>query len=205
MTTALIIVDPENDFCPPRKDYPNPTLVVPRGDEIVPPLNDMIAHARKHGWHIFVTFDWHPEDTEHFKKFGRHCVAGTKGAEPHPDLNLNLRFERSNTFIIIKGDKKKDDSFSGFDGHSEDGKSLLEILSSLGITELLIGGLATDYCVKATVLDALKHHFVVTLLTDACRALNEEDGKQAIREMEEAGAYTTTTCDFLRLSVNGCA
>ncbi|MBI2048093.1 MAG: isochorismatase family protein [Parcubacteria group bacterium] len=185
MTAALIVVDVQKDFCK------GGALAVPHGDEVVPLINKMIAHARKRGWPIFFTFDWHPEDTEHFKENGgvwpKHCVQGTKGAEPHQDLAVCLKLYKS--FMIAKGTKKKGDALSGFEGCTLDGKSLLEILISCGVTELYIGGLATDYCVKATALDARKYHLVTHLLVDACRAVNvnPDDGAHALVAMAKAG------------------
>ena len=189
MTAALIVVDVQKDFCK------GGALAVPHGDEVVPLINKMIAYARKNDWSVFFTFDWHPEDTEHFKENGglwpKHCVQGTRGAEPHKDLDVCLKLYKS--FMVAKGDRKKVDGFSGFDGHVDDGRSFLEILISLGVTELYIVGLATDYCVKATALDARRYGFITRVLVDACRAvnLNPDDGAHALVEMAKAGVMLT--------------
>ncbi|MFQ3611939.1 MAG: isochorismatase family protein, partial [Fimbriimonadales bacterium] len=133
--------------------------------------------------------DWHPANTQHFAEFGGkwppHCIQGTHGAEFHPDLRLPV-----GTVILSKGTSTTDDGYSAFEGHTDDGKTLLQLLDERGVQTLLVGGLATDYCVRASVLDALKHGFRVQLLTDAIRGVNlqPEDSARALAEMQQAGA-----------------
>ena len=177
--TALIMVDVQNDFCP------GGSLAVAEGDKIVEQLNLLQQKVDV----VVATRDWHLPMTKHFKVGGGmwpvHCVERTNGAEFHPELKLD------NAVVFSKGmDPDDDGGYSGFDGITEDGVSLEIFLRSKRITHLLIGGLATDYCVKATVLDALKRGFKVTLECDAIRSvdLNPGDGERAIKEMTDAGA-----------------
>ena len=194
--TALLIVDVQNDFCP------GGSLAVPNGDEVVEPLNLMIERFRKDDRPIFASIDWHPEVTNHFQPYGGpwpvHCVQGTGGALFHRNLRLTL-----DTVIVSKGTKKDDDAYSAFQGSayrwgsgggtnmSTPGQyGLLELLQARGVETLFIGGLATDYCVKATVLDACRLGYKVYVLFHACRAVNlqPDDGRKAFAEMLEAGA-----------------
>jgi|SRR6266850_1828196 len=174
---ALIVVDVQNDFCP------GGTLAVAHGDEVVPPLNKLIAEFLQRGDPVFKSRDWHPPTTKHFADFGGtwpvHCVQGTKGAEFHPDLTDDARIQ-----IISKG-LGDEDTYSAFDG-----TDLAAQLHKLGVDEVLVGGLATDYCVKNTALDALKEGFAVKALTNAMRPVDLQpgDGERAIEEMRRAGA-----------------
>lgn len=186
--TVLILVDAQIDFCP------GGALPVPNGDEVVPLLNKAVAHAKEHGWLIVASRCWHPEVVpgpevpEHFKKWPVHCVEGTEGAAFHPDLNV------SGAIIISKGIGADEDAYSAFDGHTPEGVSLLFLLSKHGIRKVYIGGLATDYCVKATALDAVKY-FETYVLIDACRAVNvrEEDDTKAIQDMQRCGVLFLDT------------
>ena len=188
---ALLIVDVQNDFCP------GGSLAVKGGDGVVGPLNMEIQKFLAKGNLIFASRDWHPKETNHFKTFGgtwpEHCVQGTKGAEFHPDLRLP-----GGVTIISKGTQKDEDAFSAFQGKDDFGKPLLDILRDNGIEVIYVGGLATDYCVKATVLDALKFGFKVKVLMDACRGvnLNEGDDIKALREMIQAGADLFLATNF---------
>lgn len=178
---ALIVVDVQNDFCPEG------SLPVPDGDRVVAPLNSMVNRFRKNRQMIIATRDWHPEKTSHFKKWPPHCIQGTKGAEFHPDLDL------VGAAIVEKGLGVHDDAYSGFDGQTSDGEDIYQVIRRADSRDLpitvYIGGLATDYCVKHTVLDALKLGFKVYLLLDACRAVNLKptDEADAIKEMKSAG------------------
>jgi len=180
---ALLIVDVQNDFCPGGK------LAVPQGDKIVPVLNKYIKIFSQKKLPIFFSRDWHPQKTSHFKKFGGiwpvHCVQNTKGAEFHPKLKIPKE-----AIIISKGMDPQKDSYSAFDGEDRYGQALHNILMILGIKELYIGGLATDYCVKATVLEALKRGFKVKLLLDAIKGVDikPKDSFEAIEEMKQKGA-----------------
>jgi nicotinamidase/pyrazinamidase len=180
---ALLIVDVQNDFCP------GGALAVADGDRVVPALNRYIERFQKSRLPIFVTRDWHPEKTKHFKTYGGiwppHCIQGTKGAEFRADLRLGAE-----AVVVSKGMGTDEDSYSGFDGMDDPGTGLAELLRAQGVGRLFVGGLATDYCVKHTVLDGLKQGFRVVLLEDAARAVNLEpgDGEYAIEAMAQAGA-----------------
>ena len=174
---ALIVVDVQNDFCP------GGTLAVAQGDEVVAPLNKLIEEFLERGEPVFKSRDWHPEKTRHFAAYGGtwpvHCVQNTKGAEFHPKLIDDMHIR-----VVSKG-LGDEDSYSAFDG-----TDLALQLRRLGVEEVWVGGLATDYCVKNTVLDALKDGFRVKALMNAMRAveLKPGDGERAIAEMQHAGA-----------------
>lgn len=175
---ALIVVDVQNDFTP------GGSLAVANGDQVVAPLNKLITEFLDRGEPVFKTRDWHSDKTKHFIPYGGiwpiHCVQGTPGAEFHPDLIDDPRIT-----IISKGVDERADGYSGFDG-----TNLAQLLREQDVEELWIGGLATDYCVKHTVLDALRGGFKVKALADAMRAVNvnPDDGAKAITEMRDAGA-----------------
>jgi nicotinamidase/pyrazinamidase len=182
---ALIVVDVQNDFCP------GGSLAVAGGDEVVAPLNTLIEEFLERGEPVFKSRDWHPDKTKHFAAYGGtwpiHCVQNTKGAEFHADLIDDMHIR-----VISKG-LGDDDRYSAFDG-----TDLSLQLQRLGIEEVWVGGLATDYCVKNTVLDALKEGFRVKALEDAMRAVevNPGDGERAIAEMREAGAEIVSSSKF---------
>lgn len=175
---ALVIVDVQNDFCP------GGSLAVAHGDEVVAPLNQLIGEFLDRGEPVYKTRDWHPAKTKHFHAYGgtwpAHCVRETHGAEFHPMLTDDPRIT-----IISKGMNESADGYSGFDG-----TNLAQLLKDEGVKEVWVGGLATDYCVKHTVLDALREGFEVKALADAMRAVNvnPDDGAKAIDEMRTAGA-----------------
>ena len=184
-TDALIIVDVQNDFCP------GGALSVPEGDQVIPVLNDYIKLFKKANTRIFATRDWHPPNHISFKAQGGswppHCVQNTEGAKFHPDLKLP-----SDTSIISKATDPLKEAYSGFDG--------TELANTLKIqgARVFVGGLATDYCVKNTVLDARKMGFEAVLLSDAIRGINVEpgDARKAIAEMIKNGAEQATLEDF---------
>lgn len=180
---ALIVVDVQNDFCP------GGALAVAEGDRVVAPLNRYIERFADAGLPIFATRDWHPEKTIHFKAYGglwpAHCIQGSKGAEFRADLALP-----EDAVIVSAGTASDEEGYSGFDGVDSSGVGLLELLRRPNVTRIYVGGLATDYCVKQTVLDGLKRGFSVTLLKDAVRGveLTPGDSQRAIQEMLQAGA-----------------
>lgn len=180
-TAALFIVDVQNDFCP------GGALPVPDGDRVVPILNQMIQQFASSGRAVYASRDWHPPDTTHFKAYGGpwpvHCVAGTAGARFHPDLSIP-----ANAVIVSKGEDRNDAGYSAFDGVTADGTRLADDLRRRAVTKLYIGGLATDYCVRATVLDARREGFDVTVLTDAVAGISDDDSRRALEEMRAAGA-----------------
>lgn len=184
---ALVIIDVQNDFCP------DGALPVARGDEVVPVVNRYIERFRRAALPIFATRDWHPQKTSHFKLYGglwpTHCVQGTRGAEFHPDLNLP-----DDAVILSAGMESDEDGYSGFQGRTAEGVKLADLLRRHGIERIFVGGLATDYCVKHTVLDGLKEGFKVVLLEDSVRGVDLEpgDSEKAIAEMVGAGAEKRT-------------
>ena len=175
---ALIVVDVQNDFCP------GGSLAVVNGDKVIAPLNELIKEFLDRGEPVFKTRDWHPAKTKHFQAYGGtwpvHCVEGTPGAEFHRDLLDDPRIN-----IISKGINERADGYSEFDG-----TDLARVLREEKVEQVWVGGLATDYCVKHTVLDALSEGFEVKALADAMRPVNvnPDDGAKAIEEMRDAGA-----------------
>lgn len=181
--SALIIVDVQNDFCP------GGALAVTDGDQVVAVLNRLIPEFERAGLPVIATRDWHPQRTRHFNTHGGiwppHCVQGTQGAEFHADLALG-----KGAVIVSKGTAENADSYSGFDGVDARGIGLADLLRGRGVERLVVVGLATDYCVKQTVLDGLQKGFRVVVLEDAVRGvnLNLNDARQALDEMKRAGA-----------------
>jgi nicotinamidase/pyrazinamidase len=179
---ALIVVDVQNDFCP------GGALAVPHGDEVVAPLNELIQEFLERDEPVFLSRDWHRKDTKHFAAYGGtwpvHCVMLTDGARFHPELIVDNQVQ-----LISKG-LGDTDCYSAFDE-----TDLTSRLRALDVEELWIGGLATDYCVKSTVLDALKEGFRVKALAYAMRAveLKPGDGERAIEDMRNAGAEIVGT------------
>ncbi len=212
---ALIIVDVQNDFCPPTG-----SLAVPRGDEIVPQLNKYIERALAVGIPIFASRDWHPKPegsrhTKHFDTWPAHCVQDSDGAKFHPGLQHVDRM-----IIVTKGTGEVDDGYSAFEGHLDNGETLAQALMEREITRVFVGGLATDYCVRQTVLDALnpdwrlsdKEHTRLTTeeqrahrpglevvwLRDASLPVEVKpgDGEKAEHDMLAAGARAITFAQF---------
>lgn len=175
---AVIVVDVQNDFCP------GGALPVAGGDEVVPVLNRWIEAAERAGAKVVFSRDWHPPTHSSFKEYGgqwpAHCVQGTQGAAFHPDLRV-----LAEALIITKGDEVGRDQYSAFDG-----TELGERLEEQGVKRVWIGGLALDVCVRATVLDGLKHGFEVHVIKAGTRAVDVRpgDGESALAEMREAGA-----------------
>jgi nicotinamidase/pyrazinamidase len=188
---ALIIVDVQNDFCP------GGALGVADGDQVVSPINRLSAEFERAGLPVIVTRDWHPQHTSHFNTHGGqwppHCIQGTRGAEFHPALAI-----RQNAVIVSKGAKENVDSYSAFDGADAEGVPLPALLRHRGIKRLLIAGLATDYCVRQTALDALRDGFKVVVLADAVRGVDVHpgDSQRALDEMRRAGAELRSSEDW---------
>lgn len=183
---ALIIVDVQNDFCP------GGALAVSEGDQVVGVLNGLIPRFQ----FVVATQDWHPPNHISFRERGGpwppHCVQGTRGAELHPGL------DRSGISLLVrKADSPDRDAYSGFEAKDEAGRSLDELLKGRGIRRVYVGGLATDYCVRATVLDAIKNGYETFAITDAMRAVNPEDGRRALEEMAASGAKLVTSQQVL--------
>ena len=185
-TTALLVVDLQNDFADPSG-----SLYVKGGEDVVPRINSEIARARAAGATVLYTQDWHPESTPHFEKDGGiwpvHCVMDTWGAEFAPGL--------VNDGPVVRKGSNGEDGYSGFTMRDpQTGETipteLADLLAEAGITQLVIAGLATDYCVKSTVLDARDKGYPTTVLQSAIRAVDLQpgDGDRAVEEMLSAGA-----------------
>jgi nicotinamidase/pyrazinamidase len=187
MNSALLIIDVQNDFCP------GGALAVPGGDRVVPVLNRYIEKALAAGGTVCASRDWHPPDTRHFAARGGpwppHCVQGTPGAAFHAGLALP-----AGALIVTKGDNPRDHGYSAFDGTTDDGRGLAAALCAAAVDRVLIGGLATDYCVLNSALDARKRGFDTVLLLDAIRGidLREGDVARALDRMLRAGVGTAT-------------
>ena len=177
---ALLVVDVQNDFCP------GGALAVPDGDAVINVLNDWIQAAVAASVPIYASRDWHPEDHVSFAERGgpwpRHCVQDTDGAAFHADLNLP-----AGTVILTKADRPDQDAYSAFEG-----TGFAERLRADRVHRLWVGGLALDYCVRASVLDALAGDGLEAhLILAATRPVDVQagDGARAIAEMEAAGAH----------------
>jgi len=180
---ALLVVDLQTDFCP------GGALGVPDGDAIIPRVNKTVALFERRGLPILFTRDWHPRETKHFKEFGgawpSHCIQGTKGARFHPDLVLP-----KGALILSKGMDPEQDSYSGFQAFTDNGRDMESTLHELEVDQLFICGLATDYCVRATTLDGLRRGLTIRVLRDAIRGVDMKPGDSeiAIKEMRVHGA-----------------
>jgi nicotinamidase/pyrazinamidase len=184
--TALIVVDVQHDFADPSG-----SLAVAGGEAVVPVINAEIEAAQAAGGHVFYTQDWHPEQTRsHFERDGGvwpvHCVADTPGAALHPDL------------VVVGPSVRKgvdgEDGYSGFTTrHPDHGTTnpteLDQLLREAGVTSVVVAGLATDYCVLETALDAVRLGYDTAVLTDAIAAVDLQpgDGDRAIARMADAG------------------
>lgn len=207
MDTALIIVDVQNDF------MPGGGLAVPGGNEVVSEVNKLIQIANERNWFIVATQDWHPKDHGSFASNNNaapftmgeldglpqvmwtdHCIQGTNGAEFHPDLNTE-KIE----LIVPKGTNKNVDSYSGFfDNARRFDTSLNGTLKNLGIKTVYICGLARDYCVKFTALDAASLGYETYVIEDATRGVNFPEGSndQATQELLDAKVKLTFVKDI---------
>jgi nicotinamidase/pyrazinamidase len=183
--TALVVVDVQNDFADPKG-----SLHVPGGDGVIPAVNDEVRAARAAGSLVVYTQDWHPPHTPHFAKDGGvwpvHCVQGTWGAELHPDLLVLGESVRKGT--------GGEDGYSGFTvadpvSGATASTGLGELLRSRGIERIVVVGLATDYCVKETAIDAARQGFLTTLVRAGIRPVEVEagDGDRAVAAMAAAG------------------
>lgn len=179
MSRALLIIDFQNDFTS------GGTLAVPGGDEIAEPVKRLADQFD----HVFATRDWHPPDHASFVTEGGpwpvHCVQGTHGAELHPamrDVEVDA--------IVDVGVERDDEGYSGFEK-----SKLADLLHEAGVDEVAVVGLATDYCVRASAIDACREGFDTTVVTDAIRAVevNPGDGERALEDMKRAGAKLATS------------
>jgi nicotinamidase/pyrazinamidase len=187
LRTALIVVDVQNDFADPSG-----ALYVRDGAQVVPLVNAEVGRAQDAGAFVAYTQDWHPEHTPHFEQDGGvwpvHCVQETWGAELHPQLEVDGPVVRKGT--------SGEDGYSGFSVRDLNTTAthpteLESLLRARDIEAVVVAGLATDYCVRETALDAVRLGFDTTLLTDAVRAVDLEagDGERAIEAMRQAGVH----------------
>jgi nicotinamidase/pyrazinamidase len=183
-----LVVDVQRDFCP------GGALAVKEGDEVVPGLNRVISAFEQSGLPVCFTRDWHPADHISFKSRGGvwppHCVQGTPGAEFHPGLRIP-----TTAVIVSKGSSRDAEAYSGFQG-----TDLRERLRNLGVDRVFLGGLATDYCVRESALDARRAGFSVTVLKDCTRAVNVRpgDGERAFAAMRRAGARFESSSELVK-------
>jgi nicotinamidase/pyrazinamidase len=181
---ALLVVDVQRDF------LPGGALGVPAGDEVIKPINRVVSLFEHAGLPIFYSRDWHPPNHVSFKARGgpwpRHCVASTVGAA----FALTLRVPASAS-IISKATTADREALSAFQD-----TTLASQLRAAGVWRVYIGGLSTDYSVRATVLDAKREGFDVRVLSDAVRAVDVQpgDGLRALQEMQQSGAQLTVRC-----------
>ena len=173
---ALLIVDVQHDF------LPGGALAVPNGDEVVPVLAQLARYAEQNGVPIVASRDWHPENHCSFTAQGGpwppHCIADSEGASLDEDLQLP-----ADVHIVDKATRPDADAYSAFEETGLD-----TWLRRRDVKRVVIGGLATEYCVLNTARDARTHGFDVTLLTDAIRAIDSSGGERAIDELRDLGA-----------------
>jgi nicotinamidase/pyrazinamidase len=185
---ALLVVDVQRDF------LPGGALAVPGGDAVVPVLNRYIALAARAGVPIYASRDWHPHGHVSFHARGGpwpvHCVAETEGADFAPALDLPPEAK-----VVSKATATEKDAYSAFGG-----TDLAAALHARGVKRLWIGGLATDYCVVNTLLDARREGFAVLVLEDASRSVEVKpgDGARALARMREAGAIAVRLADVVQ-------
>ncbi len=185
---ALIVVDLQIDFCP------GGTLGISAGDSIIPVINDLIDIFHTNGLPVIFSRDFHPADHMSFTDQGgiwpTHCVKGTKGSDFHPLLTIP-----SDARVISKATEKNKEAYSAFDG-----TELTQILGDEKITCIMICGLATDYCVKATALDGIDEGFRVIVVKDAVRGVEVSEGdiNKAFDQMKNAGVTEYSSADVKR-------
>ena len=175
---ALIVVDVQRDFLPGGR------LAVPRGDRVLGPINRCIETFVRSGWPVFACRDWHPAEHCSFRAQGgpwpQHCVAGSEGAKFADALRLP-----ADAGIVSKATRAAGEAYSAFGG-----TDLGRRLAAAGVTRLFVAGLATDYCVLHTVLDALRQGLQAVVVRDAIAAveLKPGDAERALARMKQAGA-----------------
>jgi len=196
---ALLLIDLQNDFCP------GGALAVEEGDAVIAVANQVAMRFHQRGQPVVATLDWHPHHHGSFASnagevswtmgeldglpqvwWPDHCVQGSKGAELHPELNRSVLVKQ-----IYKGTDPRTDSYSAFFDNGQRSQTGLDSwLKSQGVTALTVMGLATDYCVKYSVLDALRLGYRVSVVVAGCRGVNLEagDGERALAEMAASGA-----------------
>ena len=179
---AVLIVDLQVDFCP------GGSLAVEQGDTIIPLINRYVELFHSQGVPVFASRDWHPPVSDHFSQFGGlwppHCIQDSAGAGFHPALRLP-----DDATVVSKGSDPHRDDYSAMQAVLTSGVTLAEQLKADGVTRLFMCGLATDYCVKWSALDALREGFEVTVLMDAIKGveLTPGDSVRALEEIVGAG------------------
>jgi nicotinamidase/pyrazinamidase len=187
MARVLLIIDFQNDFTS------GGALEVPGGDQIAEPVKRLAPRFD----HVFATRDWHPPDHSSFETEGGpwpvHCVQGTPGAELHPAM-ADVEIDE----VVDVGAEREDQGYSGFEK-----SKLADLLRERGADQVAVVGLATDYCVRASAIDACREGFDTTVLTDAIRAVDVQpgDGERALEEISAAGAKLATSDEYLSSSV----
>ena len=187
MKTALVVVDIQNDFCP------GGALAVTNGDDVIQPANRLIGHFRRHGAPLFYTRDWHPANHCSFKDCGgpwpAHCVQGTPGAAFHGDLEVP-----DDAVILNKAWRPDSEDFSG-----KSSSELFPRLAQAAVRRIVLVGLATEYCIKATAHEARAEGFEVIVITDAIRPVNVRPGdeQRALDDMRARGVVLLTSAEFL--------
>jgi nicotinamidase/pyrazinamidase len=175
---ALIVVDIQKDF------MPGGSLAVANADQIIPFINNLASKIRGQGGIVVYTADMHPEAHSSFKQHGGiwppHCVVNTFGSEFHPDLNVNGP-------IFAKGTEKDKDSYSGFGGQTEEGQTLEAYLRHYGVKNIIVVGVALDYCVKATAFDAKRHGFNTKVILAGTKAVSQDKVKEIVDEIRKSG------------------
>jgi len=204
---ALLVIDLQNDFCP------GGNLAVPGADEIIPRVNELVAHFD----HVLLTQDWHPSGHHSFASshagkapfemvelpygtqilWSDHCVQGTHGADFHPEARLEKA-----EFIIRKGFRRAIDSYSAFfENDHQTPTGLAGYLRERGIDTLYLIGLATDFCVKYSALDGRAQGFEIYVVEDAVCGIDTQGSlAQAWREMDEAGVHVITSEEVMRVA-----
>jgi nicotinamidase/pyrazinamidase len=173
---ALLVVDVQKDFCP------GGVLAAPHGDKIIPVINELMESFDL----VIASRDWHPEGSVHFKRWPVHCVKDSKGADYHPKLNTSkIRLE------LFKGTSDQDDGYSAFEATNV---NLADFLREQKVDELFITGIATEYCVKASAMDALKEGFNPVVIKDATSGINTLPGDEgkAFMDMQKSGIKVWT-------------
>lgn len=207
MSTALLLIDLQNDFCP------GGALAVQEGDQVIAVANQAIEVCRRRGWPVVASQDWHPASHRSFATHSgeapgtlgtleglpqvwwpEHCIQDQPGADFHPDLNLAGIDQ-----VFRKGQNPDVDSYSAFFDNGRRTETELDSwLKGKGITTLVVMGLATDYCVKYSVLDALALGYTTSLITEGCRGVNlqPDDSERAFEEMQQQGAHLIALKSF---------
>jgi nicotinamidase/pyrazinamidase len=191
-STALVVVDVQNDFV-----HPDGSLFVQGGPEAIGAVNAEIAAARAAGSLVVYTQDWHPPDTPHFVERGGtwppHCVRDTWGAQLHDDLDV------PDEPVVVRKGTGLEDGYSGFTVHDlaagvDQPTELDRILREAGAARVVVVGVATDVCVKATALDAVRLGYETLVVPEATAAVELEPGdyERALAEMADAGAVIAT-------------